>query len=162
MWGLPQGGWKLSEGEPIHSEAAADDSAGQLHRDEGEQLLEEEGGGRGRRPHQGRLLRRQAGGGQARHEAQVRKISMIYCERKFSFYLLLFARFFICQCKQWIFSYLVWIWGWQACLQEMQMLWNPLTDAAFLKALALKHFMGLSLLLFWSWGRAKHSRLVQA
>ena len=76
MCGLPQGGWELSEGESVHCEAAANDSPRQLHRDEGEQLPEEEGGRRRRRPHQGRLLRRQAGGGQARHEAQVRKISI--------------------------------------------------------------------------------------
>ena len=75
MRGLPQGGWELEEGEQIHSEAAADDSARQLHRDEGEQLPQEEGGGRRRRSHQGRLLRRQTSRGQARHEAQVRKVS---------------------------------------------------------------------------------------
>ena len=75
---LPQGSWELSKGEPFHSEAAPDHPAGQLHRDQGEQLPEEEGGRRRRRAHQGGLLWRQASGGQAWHEAQVREISPVH------------------------------------------------------------------------------------
>ena len=75
---LPQGSWELSQGEPVHSKAAPDHSAGQLHRDQGEQLPEEEGGRRRRRAHQGGLLWRQASGGQAWHEAQVREISPVH------------------------------------------------------------------------------------
>ena len=75
---LPQGSREFSEGEPVHSEAPPDHPAGQLHRDQGEQLPEEEGGRRRRRAHQGGLLWRQASGGQAWHEAQVREISPVH------------------------------------------------------------------------------------
>ena len=72
MCGLSQGGRHEAEGEPVHGQAAAHHPPGHLHRDPGQQLPAQEGGGRRRRAHPRRVQRRQAGRGQARHEKEVR------------------------------------------------------------------------------------------
>ena len=71
MCGLSQGGGHKAEGEPVYRQAAAHHPPRHLHRDPGQQLFAQEGGGRRRRPHTGGLQRRQAGRGQARHEEEV-------------------------------------------------------------------------------------------